>query len=75
MILIQISTLPCHLDAFIHALPPLLSSQSRTTDVFETGIKVIDLLTPMAQGGKAAMFDGAAVGETVLAMELIRAMV
>jgi F-type H+-transporting ATPase subunit beta len=59
----------------IHALPPALKSQTRTTDVFETGIKVIDLLTPMAQGGKAAMFGGAGVGKTVLVMELIRAMV
>ena len=59
----------------IHALPPVLSSQTRTTDVFETGIKVIDLLTPMAQGGKAAMFGGAGVGKTVLVMELIRTMV
>jgi flagellar biosynthesis/type III secretory pathway ATPase len=50
----------------IHALPPLLSSQTSATDVFETGIKVIDLLTPMAQGGKAAMFGGAGVGKTVL---------
>ncbi len=59
----------------IHALPPPLGAQTRTTDVFETGIKVIDLLTPMAQGGKAAMFGGAGVGKTVLVMELIRAMV
>ena len=59
----------------IHASPPLLRSQTRTTEVFETGIKVIDLLTPMAQGGKAAMFGGAGVGKTVLVMELIRAMV
>ena len=59
----------------IHAPPPALQSQTRTTDVFETGIKVIDLLTPMAQGGKAAMFGGAGVGKTVLVMELIRAMV
>ena len=59
----------------IHAYPPLLRSQSGSTDVFETGIKVIDLLTPMAQGGKAAMFGGAGVGKTVLVMELIRAMV
>lgn len=59
----------------IHAPPPPLQSQTRTTDVFETGIKVIDLLTPMAQGGKAAMFGGAGVGKTVLVMELIRAMV
>jgi len=59
----------------IHALPPALNAQTRTTEVFETGIKVIDLLTPMAQGGKAAMFGGAGVGKTVLVMELIRAMV
>ena len=59
----------------IHALPPPLIAQSGTTDMFETGIKVIDLLTPMAQGGKAAMFGGAGVGKTVLVMELIRAMV
>ena len=59
----------------IHALPPVLNAQTRTTEVFETGIKVIDLLTPMAQGGKAAMFGGAGVGKTVLVMELIRAMV
>ncbi|WP_158773915.1 F0F1 ATP synthase subunit beta [Cobetia sp. L2A1] len=59
----------------IHALAPLLKSQISTTDMFETGIKVIDLLTPMAQGGKAAMFGGAGVGKTVLVMELIRAMV
>ncbi|MBU1175749.1 MAG: F0F1 ATP synthase subunit beta [Alphaproteobacteria bacterium] len=59
----------------IHAAPPLLRSQSTATDIFETGIKVIDLLTPMAQGGKAAMFGGAGVGKTVLVMELIRAMV
>ena len=43
--------------------------------MFETGIKVIDLLVPLAQGGKAAMFGGAGVGKTVLVMELIHAMV
>jgi F-type H+/Na+-transporting ATPase subunit beta len=59
----------------IHAKPPALSAQTGTADIFETGIKVIDLLTPMAQGGKAAMFGGAGVGKTVLVMELIRAMV
>jgi len=58
----------------IHAAPPPLSAQSTSTEVFETGIKVIDLLTPMAQGGKAAMFGGAGVGKTVLIMELIHAM-
>ncbi|HBT01931.1 MAG TPA: F0F1 ATP synthase subunit beta [Citreicella sp.] len=59
----------------IHAAPPPLAAQATTTDLFETGIKVIDLLTPMAQGGKAAMFGGAGVGKTVLVMELIHAMV
>jgi F-type H+-transporting ATPase subunit beta len=59
----------------IHAAPPGLIAQTGAAAVFETGIKVIDLLTPMAQGGKAAMFGGAGVGKTVLVMELIRAMV
>jgi F-type H+-transporting ATPase subunit beta len=59
----------------IHAAPPALKAQTGATEMFATGIKVIDLLTPMAQGGKAAMFGGAGVGKTVLVMELIRAMV
>jgi len=59
----------------IHREPPPLSSQSAATEIFATGIKVIDLLTPLAQGGKAAMFGGAGVGKTVLVMELIHAMV
>ncbi|MBK5264240.1 MAG: F0F1 ATP synthase subunit beta, partial [Alphaproteobacteria bacterium] len=59
----------------IHRLPPAFSVQSGTTDLFMTGIKVIDLLTPLAHGGKAAMFGGAGVGKTVLVMELIQAMV
>ncbi|OUL95660.1 F0F1 ATP synthase subunit beta [Paraburkholderia hospita] len=58
----------------IHRLPPPLSAQSGATRLFETGIKVIDLLTPLAHGGKAAMFGGAGVGKTVLVMELIHAM-
>jgi len=59
----------------IHARPPTLEQEVSTTAVFETGIKVIDLLAPLAQGGKAAMFGGAGVGKTVLVMELIHAMV
>ncbi len=59
----------------IHAAPPALEAQSSTISLFETGIKVIDLLAPLAQGGKAAMFGGAGVGKTVLVMELIHAMV
>jgi len=59
----------------IHRQPPPLSSQGAATEIFSTGIKVIDLMTPLAQGGKAAMFGGAGVGKTVLVMELIHAMV
>jgi F-type H+/Na+-transporting ATPase subunit beta len=59
----------------IHRKPPPLASQGTTVKIFATGIKVIDLLTPLAQGGKAAMFGGAGVGKTVLVMELIHAMV
>lgn len=59
----------------IHNPPPALEDQTSTSTVFETGIKVIDLLAPLARGGKAAMFGGAGVGKTVLVMELIRAMV
>jgi F-type H+-transporting ATPase subunit beta len=59
----------------IHRNPPRLSQQSADTTLFETGIKIIDLLSPLAQGGKAAMFGGAGVGKTVLIMELIHAMV
>ena len=59
----------------IHRSPPALASQSGATKLFSTGIKVIDLLTPLAQGGKGAMFGGAGVGKTVLIMELIHAMV
>ncbi|MEJ2130710.1 MAG: F0F1 ATP synthase subunit beta, partial [Gammaproteobacteria bacterium] len=59
----------------IHRRPPALSDQGTTREVFLTGIKVIDLLAPLARGGKAAMFGGAGVGKTVLIMELIRATV
>jgi F-type H+-transporting ATPase subunit beta len=59
----------------IHRSPPSIAVQSGATQIFSTGIKVIDLLTPLAQGGKAAMFGGAGVGKTVLVMELIHAMV
>ncbi len=59
----------------IHRAPPAFAAQSGTSDLFATGIKVIDLLAPLAQGGKAAMFGGAGVGKTVLVMELIHAVV
>jgi F-type H+-transporting ATPase subunit beta len=57
----------------IHRRPPPLADQNPVRSVFETGIKVIDLLAPLVRGGKAAMFGGAGVGKTVLIMELIRA--
>jgi len=59
----------------IHQSPPALDRETAASVIFETGIKVIDLLAPLAQGGKAAMFGGAGVGKTVLVMELIHAMV
>ena len=59
----------------IHHAPPALNDETSSVAVFETGVKVIDLLAPLAQGGKAAMFGGAGVGKTVLVMELIHAMV
>ena len=59
----------------IHRTAPALADRSPATATFETGIKVIDLLAPLAQGGKAAMFGGAGVGKTVVVMELIHAMV
>ena len=59
----------------IHNVPPPLKNETSTTAIFETGIKVIDLLAPLAQGGKAVMFGGAGVGKTVLVVELIHSMV
>lgn len=51
---------------------PKLEEQSTKTEVFQTGIKVIDLLAPFIRGGKVGLFGGAGVGKTVLLMELIR---
>ena len=59
----------------IHASAPALNTQLGDQTLFFTGIKVIDLLAPLAQGGKAGMFGGAGVGKTVLIMELIRSTV
>jgi F-type H+/Na+-transporting ATPase subunit beta len=55
----------------IHAEPPPFSELSPKTEVFETGIKVIDLLTPLVRGGKAGLFGGAGLGKTVILTELI----
>lgn len=55
----------------IHAAPPTLKDQNPKVEVFETGIKVVDLLAPFTKGGKVAMFGGAGVGKTVIMQELI----
>lgn len=55
----------------IHKNPPALSDQSGETQVLETGIKVIDLICPVAKGGKVGLFGGAGVGKTVLITEFI----
>lgn len=56
----------------IHRRPPALNEQSTKTEIFETGIKVIDLVAPFIKGGKVGLFGGAGVGKTVILMELIR---
>jgi F-type H+-transporting ATPase subunit beta len=55
----------------IHQAPPELEELSSKTEIFETGIKVIDLLCPLVRGGKAGLFGGAGVGKTVIIQELI----
>ena len=55
----------------IHREPPAFDTLSPTAELFETGIKVIDLLAPYVRGGKVGLFGGAGVGKTVLIQELI----
>ena len=64
---------PVDADEFwpIHRDPPQLADLSTKTELFETGIKVIDLLTPFVRGGKAGLFGGAGLGKTVILTELI----
>ncbi len=56
----------------IHRNPPAFTEQSTKTEVFETGIKVVDLIAPFIKGGKIGLFGGAGVGKTVFLQELIR---
>jgi|TARA_B100000767_G_C19746151_1_gene528628 F-type H+-transporting ATPase subunit beta len=56
----------------IHRAPPTYEEQAETTELLETGIKVIDLMCPFAKGGKVGLFGGAGVGKTVNIQELIR---
>jgi F-type H+-transporting ATPase subunit beta len=54
----------------VHRAPPL-AQRSTQSEIFETGIKVIDMLVPLERGGKAGLFGGAGVGKTVLLTEMI----
>ena len=59
----------------VHRAPPPLARRSTRSEVFETGIKAIDVLVPLERGGKAGLFGGAGVGKTVLLTEMIHNMV
>ena len=59
----------------VHRAPPSLSERSTRSEIFETGIKAIDVLVPLERGGKAGLFGGAGVGKTVLLTEMIHNMV
>jgi F-type H+-transporting ATPase subunit beta len=59
----------------VHRSPPPLTHRSTTSDIFETGIKIIDVLMPLERGGKAGLFGGAGVGKTVLLTEMIHNMI
>jgi F-type H+-transporting ATPase subunit beta len=59
----------------VHRAPPSLIHRSTKSEIFETGIKVIDVLVPLERGGKAGLFGGAGVGKTVLLTEMIHNMI
>jgi F-type H+-transporting ATPase subunit beta len=59
----------------VHRAPPALTQRSTRSEIFETGIKLIDVLVPLERGGKAGLFGGAGVGKTVLLTEMIHNMV
>ena len=59
----------------IHRSPPTLAERATQSEIFETGIKAIDVLMPLERGGKAGLFGGAGVGKTVLLTEMIHNMV
>jgi F-type H+/Na+-transporting ATPase subunit beta len=65
---------PVHAETYypIHRPAPKFSEQSTRVEIFETGLKVIDLIAPFTKGGKTGIFGGAGVGKTVIIMELIR---
>ncbi len=59
----------------VHRAPPPLANRSTKSEIFETGIKAIDVLVPLERGGKAGLFGGAGVGKTVLLTEMIHNMI
>lgn len=59
----------------VHGVPPPLARRSTQFEIFETGIKIIDVLMPLERGGKSGLFGGAGVGKTVLLSEMIHNMV
>ncbi|MEX1071380.1 MAG: F0F1 ATP synthase subunit beta, partial [Anaerolineales bacterium] len=65
---------PVEADTYyaIHRPAPTFEDQATTVDVFETGVKVIDLIAPFTKGGKTGIFGGAGVGKTIIIQELIR---
>ncbi|HKW56785.1 MAG TPA: F0F1 ATP synthase subunit beta [Candidatus Acidoferrum sp.] len=67
----QLGPLTSKTNYHIHRAAPLLTDQSTTLEMFETGIKVIDLIQPFLKGGKIGLFGGAGVGKTILIQELI----
>ncbi len=71
----HLETLPNGERRNIHQSPPPLSKRAVKSEIFETGIKAIDVLVPLERGGKAGLFGGAGVGKTVLLTEMIHNMV
>jgi F-type H+-transporting ATPase subunit beta len=67
----EMGPVKCEKSYPIHRPAPTFEEQSTAVEVFETGIKVVDLLTPYLKGGKIGLFGGAGVGKTVIIMELI----
>src|SRR5208283_3233547 len=67
----KLGPVPCDKRMPIHRLAPAFDEQSTSMEMFETGVKVIDLIQPFLKGGKIGLFGGAGVGKTVVIMELI----
>jgi F-type H+-transporting ATPase subunit beta len=67
----KLGPIPCEVKMPIHRPAPAFDEQSTRAEMFETGIKVIDLIQPFLKGGKIGLFGGAGVGKTVVIMELI----